>query len=110
MMHDDIKLNRLLDDFDAPTARSSLVDDVMASLPVERPVVVRRKSPTGFVSVFGFDLRGLAAAAAALALGFWLGMSGQVAVGDDTIEDEFAVAMTDFDAGFANFDYLEDDS
>lgn len=109
---DDDRLNRLLDLYNAPTAREGLADDIMARLPQD---VASRPAPEQHASLWtrlfgGLELRAAAAGFAALAIGVWIGLSGDVLSEPPLAEEDFIIALGGLESGFGDLAYLEDGS
>lgn len=109
---DDDRLNRLLDLYEAPLAREGLADDIMDRLPQDvasRPATEQRASL--WARLFGgFEFRAAAAGFAALAVGVWIGLSGDVLGEPSLAEEDFIIALGGMETGFGDLAYLEDGS
>jgi hypothetical protein len=109
---DDDRLNRLLDLHDVPRLREGLAEDIMARLPqdvLSRPSAKPRASL--WVRLFGgLELRAAAAGFAALAIGVWIGLSGDVLSEPPLAEEDFIIALGGLESGFGDLAYLEDGS
>jgi hypothetical protein len=107
---EDDRLDGLLEHYNVPPAREGLAADIMACLPQEAvsepPRPVRRRPWRELFS--GLDLRALAAGGAALALGVWIGLSGMVTGERPIGEEDFILALSDFETSYDSLGFLEE--
>jgi len=106
------RLDGLLEHYDVPPARAGLAADIMARLPQDDAAVPARSvRHRPWRELFGgLDLRSVAAGGAALAVGVWIGLSG-VVTGERPIgEEDFILALSDFETGYDALAFLEEGS